>query len=104
MDVKASHRQPQKVYPPLFITKKLGNFLFQLSPTWRLTLEMSVLIISIAFKLGPRVKDNLFQKKNREWECGGRRGYIMAVTELLLTEQRLCNQLATGDLMFSSSK
>ena len=27
---------------------------------------MSVLIISIAFKLGPRVKDNLFQKKKIE--------------------------------------
>jgi len=26
---------------------------------------MSVLIISIAFKLGPRVKDNLFKKKKK---------------------------------------
>lgn len=34
-----------------------------LSPTCRLTLEMSVLIISIAFRLGPRVKDNLFPPK-----------------------------------------
>ena len=67
---------------------------------------MSVLIISIAFKLGPRVKDNLFKKKKkkREWERGGRRGCIMVVTELLLKEQRLCNQLASGDLTFSSSK
>ena len=66
---------------------------------------MSVLIISIAFKLGPRVKDNLFKKKEkREWERGGRRGCIMVVTELLLKEQRLSNQLASGDLTFSSSK
>lgn len=27
---------------------------------------MSVLIISIAFKLGPRVKDNFFQKKKEK--------------------------------------
>ena len=27
---------------------------------------MSVLIISIAFKLGPRVKDNLFPKKKKK--------------------------------------
>ena len=31
---------------------------------------MSVLIISIAFKLGPRVKDNLFQKKKKKIENG----------------------------------
>lgn len=66
---------------------------------------MSVLIISIAFTLGPRVKDNLFKKKKKkEGERGGRRGCIMVVTELLLKEQRLCNQLASGDLTFSSSK
>lgn len=50
MDVKASLRQPQKVYPPLFITKKQGNFLSfffssTLSPVWHLTLETSNVIM-----------------------------------------------------------
>ena len=31
---------------------------------------MSVLIISIAFKLGPRVKDNLFKKKKKKKKKG----------------------------------